>query len=207
MTSCSESQKTVNIALTLSGKTYLYSIMNKIVVEQQLQNGEMPTMMNSTVIVEDGKQLFMDAHKIKTISNVLGGNIELLEKQETSFDGYFVEGSSSVFTQQLRNKDSGEIGKIAGIVEATLTHPKNGSVYTISWQISPELKPIKNCSLQSLTVKYSQNSNNEFTSKDFVMVDLNDINTFFGSLYKLRYDENAALLHVEKKLGVTSSGH
>ena len=196
---CSESQKSVNIALKSKGKTYLYSIMNKTIVEQQLAKGEMPSMMNSTAVVTDGNQLFMDASKVKTISNILGNNIELFPKQETSFDGYFIEGEKTIFTQQLKNKDSGKIGQIAGVMEVTLTHPVNGTTYLISWQISPELKALKNCELQSLTVKYSENSSNEFTSKDFVMVNLEDINSFFGGHYSLRYDENVSLLYVEEK--------
>lgn len=199
LASCSESQKTVNIALKKEGKTYLFSLMNKPIVEQQIAKGEMPAMMNSTVIVAENGKLFMDTSKIKTIANILGGNIDIFPKQETSFDGYFIEGETSVFMQSVKNKDMGEIGKIASVMEVTLRDESTQTTYPISWQVTPELKAIENCEIQSLTVKYSQHSDNEFTSKDFVMVNLEDINQFFGGHYNLRYDKNASLLYVEEQ--------
>ena len=199
LSSCSESQKSVNIALKKEGKTYLFSLMNKQNVVQQIAKGEMPAMMNSTVIVAEDGKLFMEASKIKTIANILGGSIEIFPKQETSFDGYFIEGETSVFSQSMKNKDTGEIGKIASIIEVRLSNESTEVSYPISWQVTPELKAIENCEIQSLTVKYSQHSDNEFTSKDFVMVNLEDINQFFGGHYSLRYDKNASLLYLEEK--------
>ena len=196
LTACSEDQKTVNIALKKDGKTYLYSILNSQLVEQQLAQGQMPTMMNSTAIVPQKGQILMDASKINTIANILGGNIQVFDKQERSFDGYFSLGEQQIFNQSLRNEDIGEIGKVAGIVEIVLRNQQ--STYNISYQITPELKAIENCEVKSLTVPYSENSTNEFTSKDFVMVNLEDINQFFGGHYSMKYDKEASLLYVEE---------
>lgn len=198
--SCSESQKMVNIALKKDGKTYLYSVINnRIAIEHLAANGSEPTLMNSTPLVYEDKQLFMDASSIKTISNILGGNVELLPKQATSFDGYFIEGENNVFSLQMKNEDNGDIAKIAGIMEINLKNQDTQNSYPIRWQITPELKAIENCEVKSLTVRYSQNSTNEFTFKDFVLVNLEDINQFFGENYTLRYDKKSSLLYVEEK--------
>ena len=196
LTSCSEDQKTINIALKREGKTYLYSILNGQMVEQQLAQGQMPTMMNSTAIVPRKGQILMDASKINTIANILGGNIQVFDKQERSFDGYFSLGEQQIFNQSLRNEDIGEIGKVAGIMKIVLRNEL--STYNISYQITPELKAIENCEVKSLTVPYSENSTNEFTSKDFVMVNLEDINQFFGGHYSMKYDKEASLLYLEE---------
>lgn len=200
MSSCSESQKMVNIALQKDGKTYLYSVINnRVAIEHLAANGSEPTIMNSTSLVYEDKQFFMEASTIKTISNVLGGNVELFPTQEKSFDGYFIEGKNDIFSLQMKNEDNGDIAKIAGVMEINLKNQKTHTSFPIKWQITPKLKAIENCEIQSLTVRYSQNSSNEFTSKDFVMVNLEDINQFFGGNYTLRYDRRASLLYVQEK--------
>ena len=197
--SCSESQTMVNIALKKDGKTYLYSVINnRVAIEHLAANGSKPTLMNSTPLVYENKQLLMEASSIKTISNILGGNVELLPKEAKSFNGYFIEGEDNIFSIQMKNEDNGDISKIAGVMEINLKNQNTQNSYPIRWQITPELKAIENCEVKSLTVPYSKNSTNEFTSKDFVMVNLEDINQFFGGHYSMKYDKEASLLYVEE---------
>ena len=197
LSACSADQKVVNIAVSKQGKVYLYSLMGKQVAELQINQGDMPTIMKSTLVIPEKDVVFMSPSHLAEIANILGGNYSIIEKKEKSFDGYVVLENKKLFNQQFQNEDSGEIGKMIGKMTVSLTKSNTDKPYEIIWQIKPEQEAIKNCEVKSLWMKSTVPTDGDtYYSEDHVLVNLNDIIQFYNSKAKVIYNEGAELLYI-----------
>ncbi|MGB0521577.1 MAG: hypothetical protein ACPGJS_01395 [Flammeovirgaceae bacterium] len=197
LSACSADQKLVNIAVSKQGKVYLYSLMGQSGVEQQLAIGETPTVMKAHLVLPDGDAVWMEASKLDVVANILGGNYTLIDKKEKSYDGYVVLGQHQLVAQKYQNEDSGEIGKLIGKMNVTLSNQENANQHEIVWQLTPELKALQNCEKRSLTVQSTvPGEDHTYYLKDHVLVNLKDVVNFYGIDAEVIYNEGAELLYI-----------
>lgn len=156
--------------------------------------------MKSTYIIPEGKELYMLAADIDIVANIVGGNYVLIDKPETSYDGYVVLGEYKLVEKKYENKDSGTIGHMIGLMKMTLTHPANIKQHEIVWQLTPELKAVKNCIQKEIMMRRSiPNDTETYVNVDQALVNIQDILDFYETNAKLNYDEEAGLLYINMR--------
>jgi len=142
----------------------------------------------------------MRPDNLERIVNILSGNFKIIEKNESSYNGYAVNDSSGVYNFKVQNKAGSKIGEIQAINVVTLSDKSHRSKHMeIKWKTLPELEAIENCSVESIWVV-----SNPYPGKtvgnweDDILVNIDDINAFYGNLFELDFDEEASVLYFKK---------
>ncbi len=194
LVSCSDDRKMVNMALKKNGKVYLFSSLGEAAVVHSLAEGKAPAVLKDMqVVLEDG-QLFTQTAFLKNVAAIFTRSYEIHEVPQGAVAGYLTTNNGR-FNQVLEHKHGDEVGQITSQFTATIT-PTNGNSIAIIWEYAPAQKAIENCEVMSLVVPYVEGSTNEFTTRDFVMVNLSKLLQQINPQAALEFDEQNMVLYI-----------
>lgn len=194
--SCETEMGVVNLALKKGEKTYLYSLYDTEFLQSILSRDEVPaTTSFITVFNENG--LFVDPNYVSPICEVLSGNYAITESKEPSFDGYLTKNKTNVVSEAIPEfKNTENIGEQILHHHITLKNLSGDREMSIVWDFNPQTgsyKAIENCEEKSFMVTTSVQPGEWVTSsKDFIMVNLQTLVSFYDNRFELELniDEN-----------------
>ena len=197
LSACGEgSEKYVSYALKQEGKVYLYSPMGKMITESSLESGSAPGLLSQTGFVVERGTYYINPSSLGPVVNILSGNVEVIEHQEKSYDGYIVEGEKEVFEIQYKQESTETIGVMESSAEATLTHPESGKQRIISWVSAPEPAALKNCQEVKITVVHNPSPGETvYNRRKRVLIPLEDLVHFFDPATTIEYDGKSEVVY------------
>lgn len=197
--SCETENLLVNLALKKQGKTYVFSKLGSFITKTTLDNNESPSVFPFVQIFNDDG-LFVSPDHIEEIVNTVGGNYELFPFEEKSYDGYFTAPKNSLYSSNNVNRSTEVVGEQIRETTITLNKLEGTQVYEIVYEYNPasgEYKAIKNCKEKSFWITRSiQPGETTTSSEDFIMVNLNEIVTFYDSNLELKLNTEEQLLYI-----------
>lgn len=194
----------VNLVLKKDNKVYVYSNTGEFIAQNSIKNGESPPTMAFIHMYEEDEDLYIDPSTsyLKDIANLFCGNFQIHRYVEKSSDGYITSEGGLCFESSYKNRSTENIGEQVQINMVTLKDG-NGKTYNIQWETNKrtyESKAIQNCYEKSFQIKTSvQPGEFVIASKDFIMINLQDVANFYGNKIELRLDKEAQLLYLEHK--------
>lgn len=200
---CESSYSSVTFAIEENDKNYIYS-PNEYLVNQAVKQDEVPSGLNSNIIYFIDDHVYMRPDNLERIINILSGNFKIIEKNESSYNGYAVNDSSNVYNFKVQNKAGSKIGEIQAINVVTLSDKSQRSKsMEIKWKTLPELEAIENCSVESIWVVTNPYPGKTVGNwEDDILVNIDDINTFYGNSFELVFDEEASVLYFKKSSNI-----
>ncbi|NQT77123.1 MAG: hypothetical protein HQ565_05375 [Bacteroidetes bacterium] len=199
LTSCSPSddRKNINLALKVDNKTYLLSSLGAFITETKLKNNESPPIIKSTRIVEVGGELFVEPSCLENIVNLISGNYILYDYKEKSFDGYVTERKYDVYDKKYSTESTEKIGEMLSITNIYLSDTAQTKELHISWQRTPNQKPLKNCLEMSLWIDCSYKPGTTTVALEkYIMIELNKIVEFYDYNIIVDYIAEDEILYV-----------
>lgn len=191
-----------NITLHESGKTYLYSKMGQQIVASQIESGQSPTVMPFLEVFSTKKGIFLNPLHAKEVICLINGAYQIFPYQEPSFDGYVTLNSHAPYRLTVENQAGKKIGKQFVVYHLHLQN-ESGREKEIVWSIntsSGEMKAIQNCNLKSFSIQSNPHPGETvISSKKLVVIDVEDLISFFGNGIRAEYDKKNALLHIFTK--------
>ena len=205
--SFSDDRKPVTLALTKDGKTYLFNQtgsltdkLNNIELPEDFDKNTIPTVPAITEkirIVEKGDELFIEPSQLENIINLISGNYVILEQVEKSFDGYVSEDEYDIFEKKYGTASTEKIGQMLSTSDIYLSDTAQTKKFHISWERSPNQKPIKNCEEMRIWVDKSYKPGTTTVAKEtFIMINLSKIVEFYDSNITINYDKKDEVLYI-----------
>lgn len=198
--SCSEfaadERQSVQLVLKKKAKTYLFSNLGTFITQNKIDKNEHPSITNSIRIVSKDQKLYTEPQYIKSIANLIVGNYVIHDFSSTSMNGYVTEGKREVYDKKYVDEPTDAIAVMNSIANIHLTDIAKTKDYHISWQRSPELRPLKNCVKMALWVDKSYKPGERTAAKEhLILIDLNDLVQSFDKSVTLNYVEEEGVLY------------
>lgn len=194
------SVETVKIGYKTKDKTYLFSNMGGTVVKENIQRKTSPAAIPFfNIYNEDG--IWAQPQSIKELCDMMWGNFEIWPYKEKSYDGYITTGFEEIYTIKSAFESTEKIGEQL-VVSTVKIKNISGKTKEIKWSRNMktgELNAIKNCEVRSFNIETKPSPGETvISSEDFVVVNLDELATFFGGI-KLEFDEDDMLLYIIEK--------
>lgn len=201
--SCESDYSKVTFAIENKGKNFIYN-SNEFLVNQAILENEVPTGFNNNIIYFIDQNIYMSPNNLEGVINILSGNYRFIEQKEPSYDGYAVKDTSNVYNFKVQNKAGSKIGEVHAINIVTLTDKSHRSKnMEIKWRTIPDLEAIQNCSVESIWVVTNPYPGKTVGNwEDDILVNIDDINAFYGNLFELVFDEEASVLYFKKSSNI-----
>jgi hypothetical protein len=186
----------VTFAIEKNGKNYIYS-RNEYLVNKAIKQNEVPSGLNSNSIFFIDDHVYMSPNNLERVINILSGNYKIIDKEESSYSGYAVSDSSLLYNSEVQNKAGEKIGEIEALNIVTISSKSHRSkTMDIKWKTLPELEAIENCSVEGVwEVSYPYQGKTVTSLEDAILVNLDNINSFYGNSFELVYDEESLVLY------------
>ena len=192
----------VNLVLQEQEKVYLFSLLGTNHVKEYIARQNTPEVMPFVQIFQDGGMLYIQPKDLKEIVNILCGNYRIHEYPEKSFEGYITTTQMKCMNHYVRNENTSQIGEQIKINELSLSSPVSDSTFTIQWStnyISQQVEVLQNCIKKPFKViEKAQQGQNISSTKEFVVVKLEDVASFYGRDIMFRLDAKNQLLYVSR---------
>lgn len=186
----------VNLALKKEGKTYVFTQLNDIVTSQLISQKQSPMAMPFLKIFMDEK-LYVSPLDLKELTSLLGGDYNLYEYQEPSYEGYVNTEGKQFYTLTTNTQGTETIGQQEIVYTVTLKNAA-GQTKNISWsQLGMSTKQVakENCQLKSFNIVTNPHPGETvMSSQDFVVVSVNDLTQFFSQ--SVTHDQENQLLFI-----------
>ena len=143
------------------------------------------------------KKLYMSPLAIQELANTLGGNFQIHPFSEPSYDGYFTVDNKTLYKLESKNRATDKVGEQEIEYSVILSKMNSNKTMTITWkrQSNGDESPGKNTEVKSFTVKTNPAPGETvFSSQDFLLVDLEKLESFYGK--KLEFNEDEMILYV-----------
>lgn len=190
----------VNLILSQNDKVYVYSKQGTSLVQNSLLKKESPVVFPFMQVFEENGALYVAPENIGDLVNLLCGNYILHDFKEGNQDGYLTYGKSECVSSFMENQSTGNIGEQVRVNALKLTHPESNRIFEISWEQNLKtykFKPLKNCEEKSFMVTTSPYpGKTTMSSKDFIMINLDDLLKFYGTASRLELDMENQLLYL-----------
>ncbi len=190
----------VNLVLKQGDKVYVYSKQGTVTVQNTLSKKESPVVSPFIQIFEEDDVLYIAPDNIWDLANLLCGNFVRHDFKERNQDGYLTSGKSECVSSLMKNQSTGNIGEQVRVNTLKLTHPESNRIFEISWEQNLKtykFKALKNCKEKSFMVTTSPYpGKTTLSSKEFIMVDLEDLQKFYNPAIKLELDAENQLLYL-----------
>ncbi|MEM9077112.1 MAG: hypothetical protein AAGC43_08735 [Bacteroidota bacterium] len=191
-----------NLALKEEGNVYVFSLLGTNSVKQQISQNNSPAVMPFIQVFEEDGGLYVQPKDLKEIVNILCGNYRIHEYPEKSFEGYLTTTQLKCMNHFVRNENTTNIGEQIKINELSLSSPVSDSTLAIKWTmnfISGQSVVLDNCMKKSFRVIEKPHPGQTFAStKEFVVVRLEDIAQFYANGIKFRLDSESQLLYITR---------
>ncbi|WP_420602937.1 hypothetical protein [Flagellimonas sp.] len=201
MSTSETSNGVVNLVLKKNNKVYVYSNMGSTIVQSSIAKRESPSTMAFIQMYEEDDKLYIAPNNVKDIVNLLCGNYQIHDYPEKSSDGYVTSGSSTCFESTYVNQTTKNIGEQVSVNTVKLTSENTGKTFNVISETNKRTfksKALKNCYEKSFMIKTSvQPGEFVIASKDFIMVNLQDVVDFYGNKVTLTLNKEEQILYVE----------
>lgn len=184
------SEQAVKIGLQKGDQIY----MKALVPELMIQQGKTPVIIDFNGVIDKDGTLWVKASKLKEILPIFSGDIDIIQKSEPNCDGYFdISKNLNSFTQDRAVENTDQLGEQLEVNHIPL-HVNSNQV-DIKWRDHPEAVAIENCQVKSITV-VQQVSAGEMvsSSEDAVLVDLNQVVSYYNEAWIIELDKEANVL-------------
>ncbi|PWL39428.1 hypothetical protein DKG77_00905 [Flagellimonas aquimarina] len=190
----------VNLVLKKKNKTYLFSKLGTTSVKYGIVKNESPNVFGFVHLFEEKNRFYVNPAHIKEIIDLLCGNYVLHDYEQQNYDGYVKSGKQSCLKKSFKNGSVKKIGEQMHINMVQLTNRELGNLYDINWEHNlkeNESRALENCEKKSFMITTQILPGETVTaSKDFIMVNLDDVVKFYGNEVGLRLDEKKQLLFI-----------
>lgn len=190
----------VNLVLKEDGKTYLFSNLGADAVAASLERNESPTSMHFLKLYVDDK-LYIPPADIKEVVNMMAGNYKIHPYKEKSCDGYVTSGDEELFEFSSKNEMTENIGEQIVKSSVIVKRPDARASFKITWERNAdgEIIPTKNCELVSFWVETNPDPGTSvYNTEDILLVDLDNLNKYFGNKAQLSFDEENKVLYIKR---------
>lgn len=184
------SEQAVKIGFQKGDQIY----MKALVPELMIQQGKTPVIMDFNGVIDKDGTLWVKASKLKEILPIFSGDIDIIHKSESNCDGYFdISKNLNSFTQDRTVENTDQLGEQLEVNHIALQ--VNSNQVDIKWRDHPEAVAIENCQVKSITV-VQQVSAGEMvsSSEDAVLVDLNQVASYYNEAWIIELDKEANVL-------------
>ncbi|MEX0315066.1 MAG: hypothetical protein AB3N18_12890 [Allomuricauda sp.] len=193
----------VNLIMEKDSKTYLYSYLGESIVQNNIEKGESPSTFVFAHIYEEDNKLYIAPDKLKEIVSLLCGDYKLYDYREKNADGYVTSGNSLCFETSFKNQSTEKIGEQIRINTVQLVNQHTDKTFTIEWHTNMRTNRSVNhvnCYKKSFKIKTSvQPGEFVISSKDFIMVDIQDVVDFYGGRVIVELNKKDQFLYVRYK--------
>ncbi len=192
----------VNLVLQEQDRVYLISLLGSSHVKQHISKQNSPEVMPFIQIFEEDGSLYIQPKDLKEIVNILCGNYRVHDYPEKSFEGYITTTQMKCMNHFVRNENTSKIGEQIKVNELSLTSPVSDSTFTIKWStnyISQQTEVLENCLRKHFRVIEKPHPGQTFAStKEFVVVNLEEIARFYGKGITFSLDLENQLLFISR---------
>jgi hypothetical protein len=189
----------VNLALKKNNETYVFSKLGSFITKISIEKNESPSVFPFLQVFDD-EGLFVSPDNLEDIVNVIGGNYELFPYKEKSYEGYFTGAEESLYQSNNVNRSTEVVGQQMRENTITLSTLNSSDIFEIVYEQNPksgDYTAIRNCELKSFRITRSYRPGESTTSsEDYLMVNLDDIVTFYDPNIKLELNDEEQLLYV-----------
>lgn len=196
LSSCSESRKPSHIVIQEGDNKYLFSYLGEPLVLESIGEGNAPLVAKNTNIIPEKNEIFIPFGELYKLANLAGGNFKTFDKKEKSFEGYAVLGKESIVELETKTVAGEKIGDTKTLISYTITDPGTQQTLKIDYVTMPQLDAIENCEKKSVTVPLN-NSSNEFTTRQEVVVRLSTLTDFFSRKCMATYSREEEILYLK----------
>ena len=144
------SPKLVNLISVIEAKTYVYSILPPMAIEERISQGMTPETPAMFPLYKDGDDLFVDPENMKELVHIMAGEIRIFPREEKSHQGYLSRAGENAYSMNSKTGSAEKIGEY--IVSSEVLLRKGDEEKRIRWEVrskSAEWKAIENCEMRS----------------------------------------------------------
>ena len=188
-----------NILLEKGGQKYLFSALPTSVVQQSLDNGDLPAVFDNLLVYRDGDAYYLSPSTIQNVAGIAAGEYILHPHRTSTASGYVSAGMKNSYSMQTSYRSTSELGRQDIVSKVMLTNAK-GKHLNITWTQNAkeyEFYDMKNCEVHSFwTETHPAPGEVVISSKDYLVVSVDVLAHFFGRT--IRFDPEANLLIVRQ---------
>ena len=187
-----------NLALTIEGKTYLHSF--------GFPQGDMKESIppDWVLIYKDDDEYFIEpsqAKEIQKIVDAMAGNVNLVDYQEVSYEGYFEGSKKDTFiTRYSEFQSTATIGEQIRKESATIRNRSNDTM-EIKWSFNQKngaYKAEKNCEVRAFWEQtVVAPGETAYATEDHLVISLTKLAQFYGCT--VSYDRDTRVLFITLK--------
>ncbi|WP_435624553.1 hypothetical protein [Flagellimonas sp.] len=193
----------VNLALKEEGKVYVFSFSSAKGVKQQILKNSSPSVGPFIQVFEEDELHYVQPKDIKEIVNILCGNYRIHEYPEQRFDGYITTTQMKCLNHFVRNENTSKIVEQMKVHEMSLSSPVSDSLRVVRWSsnyLSGETQILENCQKKQFRVAENPHPGETFVcSKEFIVVNLEEMGSFYSQKVSFELDKKNQLLYIEKR--------
>ncbi|MEM7483890.1 MAG: hypothetical protein AAF348_01655 [Bacteroidota bacterium] len=150
------------------------------------------------VFYEDDN-LFLEVNDLSETANLLCGNYKIHPYSEKSYQGYITLAESSCVATTFENQSTEKIGEQIRLNTVKLRNTSSEETFEVEWQQnlkSFKFEAVQGCIQKSFLISTSvQPGETVVASEDFIVVNLAEINSFYGDKAKIYLDKESRLLY------------
>ena len=191
---CSEmaSPDLAKVALVKNGKTYMLTFTSYKEINESVPLDQF------VEIYKDDEQYYIQPSTLKKIVSIMGGNVDLFDFKEASYDGYCsINNKDTLYLEKSELRSSSTIGEQIRKTTATIRNKANKTM-NISWSFSDKTNEFTagtNCEIRSFLCLYAEPGERSTYYDDFLVIPLSRLAKFYGC--KVTYDEDTKVLYIK----------